>query len=349
MAVVAVAWSHWGRAYPFSVPFGAGVHLFYVLSGFLITGILLRLREAGDRRFAIRAFYARRALRIFPAFYLALALAALAAVPPVRETWAWHAAYLSNVWIYVGGVWPGTISHFWSLAVEEQFYLVWPTLIVFAPARLLVPVVCLAIASAPLFRWWLAELGQRESFLALLTPGCMDSLGVGALLATMGARAQRQRALILTLGLAGWLPLVAAGWLAVSLPSWLLALKQTFQALVFGWLVLGGAAGFAGWPGRLLSARPLLYLGRISYGLYLAHGFAGDIVRGMLALVGVSAPPAGPWRLALLAGVTILLASASWHFLEAPLNGLKSRVPYEPSARPERDRRIGGRRAEGWA
>ena len=98
-----------------------------------------------DRAGALRAFYIRRALRIFPAFYLTLALAWWADLPLVRESLAWHAAYLSNVYTFVRGEWPGAISHFWSLAVEEQFYLVWPWLIVFAPRRWLVPGIVAAI------------------------------------------------------------------------------------------------------------------------------------------------------------------------------------------------------------
>ena len=70
-------------------------------------------------------------------------------VPPVRETFWWHALYASNVQIVVSGEWPGAISHFWSLAVEEQFYLAWPWLIVFAPRRWLVPAIVAAIAVAP--------------------------------------------------------------------------------------------------------------------------------------------------------------------------------------------------------
>ena len=84
VAVAAVAWSHWERSLQFGIPFGAGVHLFFVLSGFLITGILLAVRGQADRAGAIRAFYLRRALRIFPAFYATLALAWWAGVPPVR-------------------------------------------------------------------------------------------------------------------------------------------------------------------------------------------------------------------------------------------------------------------------
>jgi peptidoglycan/LPS O-acetylase OafA/YrhL len=338
VAVAAVAWSHWERPYQFGMPFGAGVHLFYVLSGFLITTILLGSRESADRGAALGVFYVRRALRIFPAFYLTLAFAWWADVPPVRDTLWWHAFYASNVQVVLTGEWPGAISHFWSLAVEEQFYLVWPWLIVFAPRRLLVPAVVAAIVAAPLFRASLAALGYRETLLGVLTPGSFDSLGVGALLAV----ARRDPT---TLG--GWLDgtklgkltvLAGAGWIALlvreatghALPLPLMAIKQTLQAVVFGWMVVGAAQGFTGVVGRVLSAGPVVYVGRISYGVYLAHGFAG----AMLAAAGISsAAIPEPWRFLVLSGVTLGTAALSWHLVERPITALKSRVGLRSDAR----------------
>jgi peptidoglycan/LPS O-acetylase OafA/YrhL len=302
--------------------------LFYVLSGFLITRILLGLRDDTDRIAALRIFYIRRALRIFPAFYLTLALAWLADVPLARETFAWHAAYLSNVLVFLTGTWPGSLSHLWSLAVEEQFYIAWPWLIVFAPRRWLVPGVTAAVVSAPLFRWWLANEGYRETLLAVLTPGSLDSLGVGALLALAAVPAavsssNARKAVVLAA--AGWAMLVWSENLGATLPLALVAIKQTLQALVFGWLVFGAATGFDGRAGRILSARPLVYIGRISYGIYLAHGFAGEI----LAAFGISSRTIPePWRLLILASLTVGVAALSWHVLERPMNQLKRHFPY---------------------
>jgi peptidoglycan/LPS O-acetylase OafA/YrhL len=333
VAVAAVAWSHWERPYQFGVPFGAGVHLFYVLSGFLITTILLTSRERADRGAALGEFYVRRALRIFPAFYLTLAVAWWADVPPVRDTLWWHAFYASNVQVVLTGEWPGAISHFWSLAVEEQFYLVWPWLIVCAPRRMLVPAVVAAIVSAPLFRASLASLGYRETLLGVLTPGSLDSLGVGALLAFarrdpgmlggwFGARLHRLTALA---GI-GWIALLVREASGHALPLPLMAIKQTLQAVVFGWMVAGAARGFTGVAGRVLSAGPVVYVGRISYGVYLAHGFAG----AMLAAAGISsAAIPEPWRFLVLSGVTLGTAALSWHLYEGPINALKSRVTSE--------------------
>jgi len=331
LAVAAVAWSHWERAYQFGIPFGAGVHLFYVLSGFLITRILLDVRDAPDRMCSVRAFYARRALRIFPAFYLTLAMAWWADIMRVRETFGWHVTYLSNVQIFVTGTWPGSISHFWSLAVEEQFYLVWPWLIVFAPRRFVGTAILIAIASAPIFRWWLASQGYRENLLALLTPGSFDSLGMGALLALIGSGDLQAtgRVLLRTvwpgLSLAALTVLTVAEGAGVSLPLPMLAAKQTLLAIVFAWLVLKAVLGFRGWPGRILSAAPVVYTGRISYGLYLVHGFAGDI----LAAVGINSRELPePWRLLVLCVVTVGVAAVSWHLIERPINAMKDRFPY---------------------
>jgi peptidoglycan/LPS O-acetylase OafA/YrhL len=333
VAVAAVAWSHWERPYQFGIPFGAGVHLFYVLSGFLITGLLLEVRGRADRGDGVKSFYIRRALRIFPAFYLTLALAWLADVPPVRETFAWHALYASNVQIVMSGEWPGAISHFWSLAVEEQFYLAWPWLIVFAPRHWLVPSILVAVACGPLFRYWLATLGYRENLLGVLTPGSLDSLGVGAWLAVVASRGptalpgsanadwwSRFRRVALVAGACCVSLIVWERW--SPLPLAVMAIKQTLQALVFGWMVVRATTGFRGVAGRVLSSAPVVYLGRISYGVYLAHGFAG----ALLWAVGLSSQSLPePFRFIALAGVTVAVAALSWQLYEGPLNRLKAR------------------------
>jgi peptidoglycan/LPS O-acetylase OafA/YrhL len=335
LAVAAVAWSHWERPYQFGIPFGAGVHLFYVLSGFLITGILLDVRDARDRMTGVRSFYIRRALRIFPAFYVTLAAAWWADIPPVRETFGWHVTYVSNVQIFATETWPGSISHFWSLAVEEQFYLLWPWLVVFAPRQFVGPAILMAIASAPIFRWWLASLGYRENLLAVLMPGSLDSLAMGAFLALVGGdrfKLLPQQWLGSFLG-AGWtaaslaalIVLTGAAGAGVSLPPPLMAAKQTLQAIVFAWLVMKAVSGIRGWPGRILAAAPVVYVGRISYGVYLVHGFAGDL----LAAVGVNSREIPePWRFLVLCLLTLGVAATSWHLMEQPINALKTRFPY---------------------
>src|SRR5262249_9634937 len=115
-----------------------GVRLFFVLSGFLITGILLRCRDlaaasSGGRSRQLRLFYARRALRILPLAYVVVLAATFVNLPGMQETLPWHLRYTSNISFALHRDSSALSGHFWSLAVEEQFYLVWPCLILFLP------------------------------------------------------------------------------------------------------------------------------------------------------------------------------------------------------------------------
>jgi peptidoglycan/LPS O-acetylase OafA/YrhL len=148
VAVLLVIVSHW---FPGDVVgkfgFGAiGVDIFFVLSGFLITRILIVERlnfeinpSTHSRLKAIRNFMVRRSLRIFPIYYLLLVLLILFKDQfpnPVSLDWKWYFFYLQNILFYINKTWPGgKLSHLWSLAVEEQFYLFWPWIILFVSQR----------------------------------------------------------------------------------------------------------------------------------------------------------------------------------------------------------------------
>jgi peptidoglycan/LPS O-acetylase OafA/YrhL len=191
LAVLGVMlWHFWGT--PFGLLGVLGVQLFFVLSEFLITGILLRGRTtvgSGARSgwFVIRHFYARRFLRIFPLFYATLAVCWLTGLTDAHEDLAWHAVYMSNFYFARVGDYASDLAHFWSLAVEEQFYLVWPFAMIFAPGRILLPVLVCTAAAAPLYRGagaW-AGVDATTSWVWLYTPpfaNC-DSLAIGGLLA----------------------------------------------------------------------------------------------------------------------------------------------------------------------
>ena len=289
-----------------------GVRLFFVLSGFLITRILLasRQQEFGQ---ALRSFYTRRSLRIFPVFYLTLAVAWLMNIGAVRSTLAWHVSYLTNAYLFDRGGWHGAISHLWSLAVEEQFYLVWPWLILWLPERWLQPMIVAMMISAPASR--LAIGGPMNS---VLPTSCLDSLGAGALLAL-----PQTRSLITQVG--GWAgpPLLAIGLLlrysgAVSIP-----VEVTLDlgvSLTAAWLV--GAATDRR-LGSVLRMKPMVYLGTISYAVYLFHGFMPYILGRYVA--GFAEMPTA-LRFALLSTTTVALASLSWRVFEAPFMALKERT-----------------------
>ena len=332
-----------------------GVQLFFVLSGLLITGILL---DTKGRPGWLRAFYGRRVLRIFPLYYAALlvywvVLPRLLGVPRLAESAGippWHYwLYVSNWPVYPAGVPAGdptSLTHFWSLAVEEQFYLVWPFVVLaLSPRRLAVLAVSLGIA-APLFRAWLHAGAFPEDAANMMgyswTVARMDALALGALCA-VALRSGTARELLVARG--RWLAGVAAALLVLMLlwrggmhksgPAVQVA-GQSLAALLSAGVVLvlalpdteprGALRGW--WVARALDRGWLRWLGRYSYGIYVVHV---PLHRVGLQLVGERlAQGGGGTRLALavayaavVLAVSCLAALATWHLIEAPFLRLK--------------------------
>lgn len=325
---------------------GSGVDLFFVLSGFLITGILL---DTHGSPHYFRNFYARRILRIFPLYYGALAvifglLPALgllggASFDNIRELSPWHWAYLSNVawFLHPTGLDSAQLElrHFWSLAIEEHFYLIWPLLVGFATPRR-VRHLCLAIfvASLALRTGWALRTHEFSLF-AFLTPCRLDTIAAGSFLAALTRESGWQKYLpaakacfwISGLALAGlFLRMQGNGTIrsvSIALTSLLLA-----SALL---IALNRPAGSP--THRLLASRFLCFFGKYSYGLYLIHGL-------MIPFLGHQFPPA-PWIAALgsnLAGCLAVgtfkialvtpLAMLSWHCYEKQFLKLKRYTNY---------------------
>src|SRR6185436_12066842 len=158
-------------------PIGAGamgVGLFFTLSGFLITGILLQSFDtAQNKAQAWRDFYARRLLRLVPPYYAVIAGLLLLGIAPVTQSWPWDLAYLTNVNIARGG--PETV--FWSLAVEEQFYLFWPFVIAFVPRRFLVQAILALILVSLVFKLGVWLGGYNTRTVGRLLPANLILLG----------------------------------------------------------------------------------------------------------------------------------------------------------------------------
>jgi len=345
-AVVAVVVSHWTPDFLIGiVPWGTGVQLFFVLSGFLITGILLRSRpeDLGTSLWAsLRTFYLRRALRIFPVYYGVLVFSLLFSVGPIRESWPWHVSYLSNFYYSHHDHGPAVTDpylHFWSLAVEEQFYLVWPLLALTVSRRPLAVAICLAVVASTVFRVFIDRIDPSLVSIRYLTPSCLDALAIGALAAHVkhykGGKATRRLAWIFAC--------VGVGGLAVSVLFLSRVLDantghrigHTFLVIFYGALVAGAATGFGGPLGRVLVWRPLIYLGTISYGIYVYHYFAPAALHWLGNRVPSVALQSKTAVLAAYTVFTLTLSVASWHLFEAPLNRLKSRLPYpRPSSGP---------------
>ena len=321
-----------------------GVKLFFVLSGFLITRILLDGRTAaaavGPWRVA-RQFYIRRSLRIFPLYYFVIALGLLVGLPAVREELWWLVTYTFNFRVALTGSWPRDISHFWTLAVEEQFYLVWPWVILLLPRRCLAPVTIAIILIGPAYRLLALQLGFNGVAFYAATFSSFDALGGGALLAILsGANAsagvQRVcRSYLLPIGLALFAILQLGDKLSVLGHSLYLVFIDSAIVLVSVWLISGAASGFTGIVGRVLDFGPLRYCGRISYGLYVYHLLLYDIVYDLGVSLGATWQYGGYFAGAVALVATLIVAALSWHLMERPINGLKDRFTCKnPAAIP---------------
>ena len=332
--------------------FWTGVDLFFVLSGFLITGILLDTRESG-RYFS--TFYARRFLRIFPLYYLVLFIAfvvlpnfpALHALllgsegpvdlPPQWPYWL----YLTNFSIAEGGWVHGWVDVAWSLAIEEQFYLVWPLLIWLCPPRLMAPMCALTLVSQPVARVYAREANITDLSIFVLPWFRLDGFAIGALLAI----GQRRGLLPL---LNRWAPVVAvaagAGIIGCIIMGghtwwwnrWIQQYGYSLIAITGGAMLVSAIANPADslWP-RMLSAGWLRAFGKYSYALYLIHAPVMRAVRAYVfdplsyEVLGISPWIAQLLYYALASAASFALAWLSWRLIEAPILALKARFPYE--------------------
>jgi peptidoglycan/LPS O-acetylase OafA/YrhL len=318
-----------------------GVDLFFVLSGFLITGILLDSR--GSSHF-FRNFYMRRTLRIFPLYYLVLVLL-LWLLPPFNgESWHWF--YLQNWYcLFWGNTFPMPIQPFWSLAVEEQFYLVWPLAIYFLSRRqlagLCVGLMIIALGARCMARWYGAETW------GIYTATCfrMDALAAGSLLAIVLRNSSRSRDLDSTL-----LSLLGISCVGLAIAVWCdqgLVLDRTWNqcfgyscqavayAALLGLIVVGNR-----WVASLrwiLNSKVLRHLGNRSYAIYLLHFpiFAPFVEIYWRRNSNRNASGYGDCLMMAAAFLTTLvLAELSWHLFEKPFLKLKRFFPRNESTSP---------------
>jgi peptidoglycan/LPS O-acetylase OafA/YrhL len=328
MAVLFVIYHHWIDGST-RVPWGAiGVKLFFVLSGFLITRILLKSRFTADGSLAdrLKTFFVRRTLRIFPLYYAVLALAALSS-PWFRELWPWYVTYLQNVAMMRAGQFLFA-AHFWTLAIEEQFYLVWPLLVFVLPVGTIGPTLTALVVVAPL---WRAvghfALHLNDVQITVSTLGSLDALALGGLLAwsIMRGRFLSNRALTVS-------ALVGIGLIVthVLLQNWTLdvTLSDSGIALICFSVVAYFVRPVPGRWRAFLGAAPIVYVGRISYGIYVYHFFVPAKLSFLDRwLVRSAGPIVGSWLFAVSCLlVTIVLAALSWTFFERPINDLKDRI-----------------------
>jgi peptidoglycan/LPS O-acetylase OafA/YrhL len=318
-----------------------GVDLFFVLSGFLITGILL---DARGRPHDLRNFYVRRVLRIFPLYYVALttlsvlgALAALVRHHPYVGPTVWYWLYLTNVAMALrGDAGPYWMSHFWSLAVEEQFYLVWPWVVRWLGPRRLA-ILCLWLLGVALVGRLALQATGVSIFVAYAQmPTRIDSLAAGALLACWMRDGSKWAAGFSRGAAAGfWAALLVFVALALAQGSpapekWLLTVGLTCAELASAFLILHVViAAPEGAAARAVRRPTLMAFGKYSYGLYVIHVpvqyVMVRVARGLEFTVLRSAIPDALVHVAVGIALSYALARISWRFIEQPFLTLKER------------------------
>ncbi len=358
---------------------GIGVFLFFALSGFLITGILIDTKDATNY---FSAFYARRALRIFPLYYATLVVLFVAptfihsdfwdVLPVAADRWLYW-SYLSN-WITL---WKGSgrynyLGHFWSLAVEEQFYIVWALIVWLTPRRAVIWVAgSFAVLGAISRVVWLTH-GGHQGIVATATTSNIDTLLAGAVCACLF----RDPATMRKLG--NWIPSVAF----ISLGMFFLVYSalvmyphrvamllyggdpgshtfsdalqllevyggETVLAIGFSALTLWVASfnGTRSWLQNILRARPLTIIGTYSYGIYVFHflilGIAVTYLNPKLFRAGPPDALLSFSCLIVLAASSFGVAAISYELFERRILGLKRH--FKPSTTPTVQKDIAAR------
>jgi peptidoglycan/LPS O-acetylase OafA/YrhL len=310
-----------------------GVDLFFVLSGFLITTLLLERREQ-DETHPLRSFYARRALRLLPAVAALLVVNLVLAfvegddIGQAVGSFAIVFSYTTNwAMLYGWGELSPHLTHLWSLAIEEQFYALWPLLLLgglwarLTRSRLAVLCLVLALVAA-VWRFMLYEGGEVWLAIYIRTDARADALLIGAALALLRpdillARVPQQARNVL-----GWTAFIFFVFVACRVNGDSASLYRggyTVVALVTGVLIaveLGGPWSLH----RMLSSRPMVIGGKLSYGLYLWHFLVFQVVARHVAESSTFA------RITLGWFITLGVAALSYRFVELPALRVKAHI-----------------------
>ncbi len=313
-----------------------GVNIFFVLSGFLITRILLSSRCNGRGKYKnILHFYIRRVLRIFPIYYLTIIFIYLfhdhLYASLEKDEFLYASTYTINFYNFSQSTWGDLTFHFWSLAVEEQFYLIWPFIIILLPERFLLPVITTCILISVFFQVRINDI----EFGYLPTYTCFDAFGMGAILSwVVTYRPEVLGKYLHTMIVAS---VFACLLLAIQQYSEYLhhlpirTMHSTIAVTLIGYLLLmeERKTGMFKW---FWNNKFLVFIGRISYGMYMYHVLVQWIaialkltIQKRIGYIFFLEIPA----LFYIVEFTILIGISyvSWKWIEEPVNSLKMYFP----------------------
>ena len=303
-----------------------GVDIFFVLSGFLITSLLMKDRSTNQKNL-FKRFYRRRALRLLPALY-ALLIADFFVSRwenfPGDIQWrtTWHAILFLNNWNIVNnfGEAQNDLGHLWSLGIEEQFYLIWPLTIwllakLKIPSKMMIPLILFASLVVMVHRTSLWNDGTSWIILYIRTDTRLDSLLIGAMFAYVYRHFQVPSKILNSVATLSFLGLVYIKYVLDKSP-FIFEMGWTIIALLAGFIILSVAEG-AFFIQKVFTWRPLTMIGKVSYGLYLWHMpifllFGRHVTSG-----------SRPLRLLIAIILACVVTSLSWFFIEKPFLNLK--------------------------
>ena len=304
-----------------------GVQIFFVLSGFLITRILLETKESSSY---FSSFFIRRGLRIYPLYYATLAFVIVSGVVHQHGVQWWvYGVYASNL-VYGHTVQPAPLAPVWSLAVEEQYYLVWPFVVWIASQRVLKRILVLIMAGAVVLRF-------TGFFYPHNTMLQLDALSAGALVACSRGSIRWWR---LPAAFAACLMPLGMGFTDSLVLN---SLSQTIQVISAAGLLIVLLDGDT-IPSRIFRSRVLRYIGAISYGIYLLHSFVFSALlrtQFVTRIIDRGSLVQAAFVLALEYAIVIAVASASFFLFERPFLRLKRFFPADRAG-------TGEAQAHGW-
>ncbi len=309
-------WLDWGPI---------GVRLFFLLSGYLITLSVWKLIQqsetSGGLWKAVGGFHLKRGVRLLPVLYIMLFVGALMGLPEIREGILWHSTFLTNFYILAQDEWPGAASHLWSLSVQEQFYVLWPFLLLVVPKKNLPWALAGLVLFAFSYRFMCWHTDASVFLRWLMLPGVIDSFAMGALVACWKSAGKpfsvtHGRAQVVWAVAAVAAYVIARYLRFVPTASPWLAIIETLENFALAWLLLRTTEGWSGWFGMLLKTRWLGYIGKVSFGLYVFHVLIHVAFSPWLTQFGITD---SYLRAAILIPATLVVASISWHSVEAPL------------------------------
>jgi peptidoglycan/LPS O-acetylase OafA/YrhL len=315
------------------LPFGYGVNLFYVLSGFLITRLLMenRFNSGLPRKSLIKNFYIKRSLRIFPIYYGTIIFLYLIQFQNYQEATPWMLSYAANIHISLSLPYLGSYNHLWSLGVEEQFYLIWPFVILFVPERHLLKTICFFIVVSVFYKTGLYLFnGGWHPAINASTISCMDAFGMGALIAYWD---RYDKEAIKSM--------ISKKWILISVliiftifiiyprvPSFPYINEIygnfLFSIIAFYLLMPATQDAYKGVFKKIIENKLIIHLGKISYGLYLYHLFMPDLYNYIIEK-GFSLPPLGFPRYCISFVMCLTISELSWFIVEQPINRIKKK------------------------